>query len=587
MSSDLYKLVCSIAPPSVVYISDEPTGNEFTIEFTKELITSNEHFKTVTDNDVTANLSGMAPKITVMLEIGDGVNDICTKNQTKSLRFTTLHGEPWKSEINSDYKTITFTAPRDFDISKFNSVAFKSSGFYTSAKEGMTTLKSYPTNFPGFKTIFSSDNLFKRFPIDIKYFKASKYEVELGDKTSLSWEVNGATSCTLTTLGEVNRTGTKNVSIKAPATFTLKAENSMGMSKEKSLDISCTKPTIELSCDSQYYHKEGSVILTWKSTSAYSVRIDPDVGEVPNSGSRKIFPRANIYTAIASGYDCKNPIHVSKSVKIIETPWTRLEQVTGINLLDESNNVDKRILTYNNEFYIFYGDTIYKSVDAVTWQSVSKLEIELDMQINKTSTAVVNGKFIVMGITRKKSEFIYYGSYDLVTGKWDDIAEAMPGLANLGGELVTIGDTPYYGKLIDTMVMFQRPKSTTGGWETILYFKDTDMDGYDLSVHKDSLFIAAHEKTTKKLKINSTKIGDTEWVNDGTTVNQVTSWFSMIQTDGAIYLLSGNSMINLSNYKEVSEYHPPFDKSNRPWTGSMGNNVYVISTDGYLWCLEE
>ncbi len=80
-----YKITCSIAPPSVVYISDGTVNSEFVIEFKKVRLSSGDYSQCLNTENVRADVSGGVPTLSVLLNIGPGISDICTKDDIRNL----------------------------------------------------------------------------------------------------------------------------------------------------------------------------------------------------------------------------------------------------------------------------------------------------------------------------------------------------------------------------------------------------------------------------------------------------------------------------------------------------------------------
>ncbi|GAU76009.1 hypothetical protein [Fusibacter sp. 3D3] len=585
MSSEDYIIKCSIAPPCVVYIKEKAIDNAFTIEFEKvPLKYAKQYLKNWNQETFLFKEEDAKAGIYIRLSLGEGINDLCTIQQASNTTFTTITGEGWTMTWSDPNACFIVTPPNDFDFPDTYRASFHSNAFYTTAKEGSTTLEAYFVNFTDVKTKIVAVNLYKRYPVDIEYFTASPDTVAIGQMTTLSWRVLNAQKCYITGVGQVETDGSRAVTVTGPTKFELSAENDMGMTERAALEVGCEKPTIRLWSDSLYYHKGDSITLYWESTSATSVQIAPSLGQVQTSGQATIFPESDTYTATANGYDGIRPYAAMTALQLEKTPWVKKGQTTGVDLSKEVQNVDRRVWAYGGNSYLFCDLTLYRSANLLNWEEVSKLELDLNMTLNAYSTTVAGATFIVMGIIKKDSKFIQVASYDFNKKVWT-ISDAIADLGNTGGQLTNRSGTSYYGALSKPLLMFYTPEAVfEGKWGMSLYYKDKEMDTYDISSLRDNLYAAVHETTNGFVKVN--QMGGNGWIDMGTTNKIVEGWFSMISTKGVMYLLTADWMINLDDFKSASPFQPPLEADYRPWTGSMNNIPFLMTKEGILWCYE-
>ena len=588
MSSKNYIIQCSIPPPSVVYIKENTMDNEFTIEFKKiPLNYVNEYFKNGNQETILIEKNKSNAKIYIRLNLGEGVDDLCTIQQASNMTFTTLKGEGWTMIWSNPSECFIVTPPNNFDFPDSYVVSFRSNKFYTSAKQGSTTLEAYFVEFPDIRTKITAVNLYKWYPIDIEYFKVSSNKVEINKKITISWKILNATKCYITGIGEVDTSGSKEIIIDKPKCFELSAENGIGMTKRSEIKVGCKKPTIKLWSDNDYCHKGDLVTLYWESSSATSIQIEPLTGEFPSSGEISIKVESNTYTAIANGYNDFHSYVAIERLNFKETPWKKVGNIKGVDLKKDLLNSDHKIWEYNGFSYLFCNKILYKSCDLIIWEKVSELEIEIDMTLNSYGTTVIKNTFIVVGITKRDSNFIQVASYDFDEKKWT-IGDSIAGIKNIGGKIANVGGKAYYGKKGAEMVIFFSPeKLMDDKWNLKLYYKNEKMDDFDITSIRDCLYLAVHQSNDKKIALKSIELKDNKWRDLNSTNQEINGWFSLIPTKGVIYLLSKDSMIDISDFKSVSPFHPSLEDNYLPWTGSNNNIPFLISKDGVLWCYKE
>lgn len=596
MSSTSYIINCSIAPPCVVYIDEKSSRNEFSITYRKvPLKYANQYLKEKQNQGMpteelsqgmSAELGNAAPVIYIKASMGEGINDLCTLEQASKMTFTNTDGSGWTMDWSSTNSCFVIKPPGDFKFPEEYHVTFRSNEFYTSAKEGTSTLESYYMNFPDVETKITSVSLYKRYPIKIEYFKATSERVVIGQKTTLSWRVLNAKNCYIDGIGSVETEGSREVQIEKPTDYKLIAENDMGITAYANLKIGCEKPTVKIWSDRKYYHPGDSVTLFWESTSAAVVQITPSPGQVPASGQIVITPQSNTYTATANGYNGSTPDFAYDTVYFETTPWKNKGQVKGVDLAKDKLNKDCKVWAYKDAYYLFSDKTLYKSVDLMNWEKKSELVLSTDMTLNTYSTTVVGDTFLVMGVTTKNSNFVQVATYDFGLNQWS-ITEVIPSADNLGGSLISVNGNPYYGVLKKPLLLFHTPgKIKDSYWGTPFYYKNADMDTYGIGALRETIYTAAHEKGNSRIHISGMAYNERYWNKIGSTDQSVEGWFTLIGTKGIMYLLTKDWMINLGDFRTVSPYHPPLDAQSCPWTGNMNNTPFLITKDGVLWCCE-
>ena len=152
--------------------------------------------------------------------------------------------------------------------------------------------------------------------ITIKRFSVTPIEVEPGDPVSILWEVEGADSVEITTLGSVDpQSGTSQVTVNQTTIFTLTARNaSREVNESVTVTVRGSTPQILRFNASPLTINQGqNSVLTWETTGADQVTIDR-IGSVGTSGSATVAPT----TTTAYTITVTNPFGTVSSTLTIE-----------------------------------------------------------------------------------------------------------------------------------------------------------------------------------------------------------------------------------------------------------------------------
>jgi hypothetical protein len=143
-------------------------------------------------------------------------------------------------------------------------------------------------------------------PPEIHLFNAypSIININRGQSSTLGWKTSKAKEIIIEPeIGNVSASGERQVSPNQTTTYTLIARNEAG-EKKKSLTVEVSVPTLPT------VHRFNAVppsitrgqrsILSWETSNAERVRIEPEIGNVSASGERQVSPnQTTTYTLIA------------------------------------------------------------------------------------------------------------------------------------------------------------------------------------------------------------------------------------------------------------------------------------------------
>jgi tRNA A-37 threonylcarbamoyl transferase component Bud32 len=147
-------------------------------------------------------------------------------------------------------------------------------------------------------------------PIPMIEITASHAVITPGHPTVLRWKVRHADTVSIEPgIGEVPPDGSRIVAPQKSVKYTVTARGPGGIATQSvDLIVNVTPksagvvPTIVLAANPPMITSGQATVLQWETQNAESVRIEPDVGPVPLSGTRKVNPPKSVeYTATATG----------------------------------------------------------------------------------------------------------------------------------------------------------------------------------------------------------------------------------------------------------------------------------------------
>jgi hypothetical protein len=140
--------------------------------------------------------------------------------------------------------------------------------------------------------------------VSVLFFIANPTQISAGQSSTLSWNVQGATSVNISGIGNVASSGSAPVSPTATTTYNLSASNStttMNATATVTVTGSTTKVTYCYASPANIISGE-SATLFYQTTNATSVNIAPGVGPSGANGSIAVSPTSTTsYTITAAG----------------------------------------------------------------------------------------------------------------------------------------------------------------------------------------------------------------------------------------------------------------------------------------------
>ncbi|MCI5122858.1 MAG: hypothetical protein D3908_17060, partial [Candidatus Electrothrix sp. AUS4] len=135
--------------------------------------------------------------------------------------------------------------------------------------------------------------------------KVSSTTINEGESTELSWVFANATSCSIDQgIGEIEPGGVRNVTPTSTTTYTMTAIGPGGtVTDQVTVTVIPTNPVpaVNLTTDKLKIVRGNPVTLSWESSYADSLTIEPDVGgALPLNGSQIVYPETTTtYTVTA------------------------------------------------------------------------------------------------------------------------------------------------------------------------------------------------------------------------------------------------------------------------------------------------
>jgi hypothetical protein len=172
----------------------------------------------------------------------------------------------------------------------------------------------------------------------ISSFGADPPTIAVGESSTLSWSVVGATTVSIDQgIGNVALTGRRAVVPSATTVYTLKATNAAGMSATATAQVivsGASVPATSLPVVNSFTASPSSVIagsavvLSWDVSNATSVSIAPGVGTFASSGTTLVSPAASTtYTLTATNAAGTTTAMTQVTVSGTPSPFTGLPVV--------------------------------------------------------------------------------------------------------------------------------------------------------------------------------------------------------------------------------------------------------------------
>ena len=348
--------------------------------------------------------------------VGAGGNDTCTV----SIKVATKPVEkPAKCEYLNASRT---TVPHDggnvtlsWNTTNANSVSISGVGnvansgsvnvFVNSTRTFTLTAVGTDGNDTCTVTVTTGNKPVEK-PVKCDYLNASKTVVsENGENITLSWSTKNATNVRISGVGTVGQSGSRSVFVNGNTTFTLTATGDAGSDTCSVTITTKTSPIGETPrCDYLRVSNSGKiergdrVTLTWGTTNADDVRIEPRLGSVSRNGSETvtIYDDVTTFTLTARNFDsgreatCTVTVRVDKDYEEPSKKTPRCDLEVSKTRVNRGEKVTLKWDTTNAKSLRIRDD---RGTEIYSTSNSRYLDGEIDVVINRTTEFImtVNG----------------------------------------------------------------------------------------------------------------------------------------------------------------------------------------------------
>lgn len=195
-------------------------------------------------------------------------------------------------------------------IATFTAAGSTSYGFTLTVTDQVTGL-----------TASANTSVTTRRALSVVQFSANPTQIASGQSSTLIWNVPGATSVSISSVGSgLNPAGNATVKPTTTTTYTLTATGQGGQSLTASVTVTVgasAPAVIRFSASPTNISKGGSSLLSWTTTGASTVTINNGVGTVSTNGSHSVSPTATTtYTLTATGADGVTSVSAAVTVTV-------------------------------------------------------------------------------------------------------------------------------------------------------------------------------------------------------------------------------------------------------------------------------
>ena len=582
------KIKCSILPAATVTIQDRSDHNQFSI-----------HFQTYTslspkaggflEADYLATFT--TANIYVIPVLGQEVGALCSEAEAANTLFECISGQEgctmkWQGRT-AEEKSPHFlvTIPR-YDAAVGLCIAFRSKGFYTSAKAGMTDLSIKTKGmqyYPEYNDMLLEDypvSLYKQNPIMIQKFEMTPPGlIALGESYQVRWEVDFATSCF------VNK---KKVSPKnsmacvacAPTMHEIIAVNETGQWQVQNKWLETKAPQVIFESNITYFHTNEKVTLRWEVSSANALSITPDIGHNGFRGEKELaFTDSQLVTIAASGYFENEPVVIRKEIMLhsVKREWKKIGDWSSV---PANNTINGRMWYIDGSYYFYNGSGLYRSQDLKYVEEIKHPFSDYEADTSRCTTAKITfldkTYFVIAGISSKLSPQSWVMFLEPKTG----VMQTGKNFPNryVGGVVCAADELVLYAVLDNAALSLWKLYDPNIGEEQRYQLDDEPYVALDAIIWQGKLYLALKRKDHYVTIYSTLDVKDyrrLHWSKRCTSAQPISGFFKLIAQKGLLYLLTKDGMIRCDNGQKVPGWFPPITDS-PPWVGYRDNDITLI-----------
>lgn len=172
---------------------------------------------------------------------GTGEACLCSLEQGENIAASWIRGEEqWYIRFMAEGYFIIIP-DETTSLSRMYSITFALENIICDASPGITAVKIYTQNLPGYEDAEMILTLHKILPLEILSFQADHDMVREGEEVTLSWSVRQANRCILSGCGAVSSEDSRTVTVENPKTFELMALGPYGQTKVSQVRVETSR----------------------------------------------------------------------------------------------------------------------------------------------------------------------------------------------------------------------------------------------------------------------------------------------------------------------------------------------------------
>ena len=445
-------------------------------------------------------------------------------------------------------------------------------------------------------TASSTTTVTVSYPVPVAKISANPETINSGEPSVLTWSSANATECSIEPdIGNVDLNGSISVNPAEITTYTLTASNPGGTATNSvTVSVTYLTPTASIFAEPEIINIGSPCTLTWNTSYASSVYIEPGIGSVNPSGSMSVFPtETTTYTVTAS-----NPVeYVTANVTVAVIPL-------GISITSPLNN-----------------ELISGSDVMIQGTIINPYGLEAGVSVNGIAALVDGDQFVANQVFLNEGENIITASATDVNGNTANDSITLYGETpenyirfNIDSE---IGIAPYESilNIESSFDLTETPYLTYTGPGVIDLINIPDQNGYNINISDEGLYFITVESEHEGIIYSDTiavlvmtkealdallqnKWNDLKAALQNGDIGKALSFHSALERDNyeRVYTLLGNNLqtrIQQMNEIEMilaegkrAKYRVDRDHIMEGQTVTLTYYIYFIRSNNGLWLIE-
>lgn len=387
--------------------------------------------------------------------------------------------------------------------------------------------------------------------------------------------------------------------IDRPSLFKLEVFNQRGMTDELQLDIDILPPKIHSFTADKYFFSEGEYIkLLWQTESisdlvleGYNPQTDSILGN-----TAQVFPKpatgekTKRYTLRVSGYKDKRPYTTSSEIVLYQSKWVNNGVVSGFVPFVTFCRLgyNNRIFTVDGQYYYYAHPTLCQSADGLQWKAFSQND-KVDDNSVCLAADYYDGILYAMGKKSNRDTALYISQFDFKSAKWSYASAAQQCSSEIAAFAFSKTKMQYAQVKPNgiTIVNCGDDGQWNAGTTILRAYNGTTVRSGDYCFYKDRHYaVMLCDNNCIYVYDCDASMEDVLFIKK---LPNEAGFVSFAQTVNHLYIMAGNTLINLKTQGLEDPFSPPFDAQTfRPWLGADKlNQLFGVFPDQYLWTLKE